>query len=163
MPGSAGVNDHLLAYCRQRGIQFTRGRPSQKNDNAHVEQKNWTHVRKLMGWQRYDSRRALAAINDLYETEVRVMMNWFQPSVKLVKKQRVGSRIVRRYSAAQTPLDRLPDSPGVQMLKNLRTPINPFDLARTIECKLEMIWSLANDHHSPKPVRRKPNLGYLFR
>lgn len=161
--GSEFINDHLLAYCRQRGIQFTRGRPYQKNDNAHVEQKNWTHVRKLIGWQRYDSRRALAAINDLYETEVRVMMNWFQPSVKLVKKQRVGSRIVRRYSVAQTPLDRLPDSPGVQTLKDLRTQINPFDLARTIECKLEMIWSLANDHHSPKPVRRKPNLGYLFR
>lgn len=161
--GSEFINAHLLAYCQQHHIQFTRGRPYKKNDNAHIEQKNWTHVRKLLGWQRYDHPRALRAINDLYENELRVMMNWFQPSVKLQSKQRVGSRVVRRYSPAQTPLDRLPDSAGVRMLQELRTEHNPFELAHAIECKLELIWTLANDHHSPKPIRRKPNLGYLFR
>ncbi len=161
--GGEFINAHLRAYSDQRHIQFTRGRPYHKNDNAHVEQKNWTHVRKLMGWQRYDSPRAVRAMNDLYAHELRVMMNWFQPSVKLECKERVGSRLIRRYSAAQTPLDRLPDSAALQLLKDLRTQINPFELASTIECKLESIWALANDHHSPKPVRRKPNLGYLFR
>lgn len=161
--GSEFINDHLLAYCRQRRIQFTRGRPYKKNDNAHVEQKNWTHVRKLLGWPRFDSHHARAAINDLYTEELRTMMNWFQPSVKLASKHHVGSRVVRRYSAAQTPLDRLPDSPGVQLLKDLRAQSDPFALARSIEFKLERIWSLANEHHSPKVTRRKPNLGYLFR
>jgi hypothetical protein len=161
--GGEFINAHLQAYSDQRQIQFTRGRPYHKNDNAHVEQKNWTHVRKLMGWQRYDSPRAVEAMNDLYANELRIMMNWFQPSVKLERKERVGSRLIRRYSAAQTPLDRLPDSAALQLLKDLRTQINPFELAQTIECKLESIWALANDHHSPKPVRRKPNLGYLFR
>lgn len=161
--GSEFINAHLLAYCRKHHIQFTRGRPYKKNDNAHIEQKNWTHVRKLLGWQRYDQPRAVRTINDLYENELRVMMNWFQPSVKLQSKRRVGARVVRCYSPAQTPLDRLPDSAGVRMLQELRTENNPFELALAIECKLELIWTLANDHHSPKPIRRKPNLGYLFR
>ncbi len=120
-------------------------------------------MRKLMGWQRYGSPRALGVMNDLYANELRVMMNWAQPSVKLERKERVGSRMLCRYSAAQTPLDRLPDSPSMQLLKDLRTQINPFELAQTIERKLESIWALADDHHSAKPVLRKPNLGYLFR
>ncbi len=161
--GSEFINDHLLAYCRDHHIQFTRGRPYKKNDNAHVEQKNWTHVRKLLGWQRFDSRGALAAINDCYTDELPVMMNWLQPSVKLVSKRHVGSRVLRRYSDAQAPLDRLPDSPGVQLMKDQRSMINPFDLAQAIESRLEGIWSLANVHHSPKVTRRKPNLGYLFK
>jgi hypothetical protein len=161
--GSEFINDHLLAYCRAHQIQFTRGRPYKKNDNAHVEQKNWTHVRKLLGWQRFDSRRALAAINDCYTHELPVMMNWLQPSVKLVSKRHVGSRVIRRYSDALAPLERLPDSPGVQLLKEQRAKINPFELAQAIECRLEVIWSLANEHHSPKVTRQKPNLGYLFK
>jgi hypothetical protein len=161
--GSEFINDHLLAYCRVHRIDFTRGRPYKKNDNAHVEQKNWTHVRKLLGWQRFDSARALAAINDCYVHELSVMMNWFQPSVKLVSKRHVGSRVIRRYSEAQAPLDRLPESLGVQLMKDQRSKLNPFELAQVIEAKLEVIWSLANEHHSPKITRRKPNLGYLFK
>ncbi len=105
--GSEFINTHLFQYCRGRQIQFTRGRPYKKDDNAHVEQKNWTHVRKLLGWDRYDSLEAQAAINDLYRNELRLMMNLYQPSVKLVRKTRVGARLRRTYDRPQTPLDRL--------------------------------------------------------
>jgi hypothetical protein len=160
--GSEFINDYLLAYCLKHHLQFTRGRPYKKDDNAHVEQKNWTHVRKLLGWNRYDSRRALGAINALYANELRIMMNWFQPSVKLEKKRRVGSRLVRQYSAAQTPLDRLPDSAALQMLKEQREQLNPFEIAHDIDKQLTAIWELANNHHSPKqPPKLK--LGYLFK
>ena len=80
------INYHLKAFCDQRKIQFTRGRPYKKDDNAHIEQKNWTHVRKILGYLRYDSPSALEAINDLYTNELGSMMNLFQPSVKLVEK-----------------------------------------------------------------------------
>jgi hypothetical protein len=153
--GSEFINAHLVAYCQQRDIQFTRGRPYKKDDNAHIEQKNWTHVRKLMGWDRYDSRTALDALNDLYRHELRLMMNLFQPSVKLSRKVRVGSRLTRKYEAPQTPLDRLialgqGDSAKIEELKQLRERLDPFELAQVIEQKLERIWKLANHRQSPK-------------
>ncbi len=160
--GSEFINTHLVAYCREHHLQFTRGRPYQKDDNAHVEQKNWTHVRKLLGWQRYDSRRALEAINRLYAQDLRIMMNWFQPSVKLLKKRRVGSHLVRTYSAAEAPLDRLPASAALELLKAERGKLDPFELAGSIEQQLTAIWGLANGHHSPRPVP-KLKLGYLFK
>lgn len=146
--GSEFLNHHLHTYCQQQGIQFTRSRPYKKDDNAHIEQKNWTHVRKLLGWERYDSHKALEAINDLYRNELRLMMNLFQPSVKLVRKTRVGSRLTRRYDQPQTPLDRLRASKSakskkVAALLELRKQIDPFELARTIERKLERIYNLA--------------------
>ena len=93
--GSKFINWHLKGGCEPKQIQLTRGRPYKKDDNAHVEQKNWTHVRKLLGWERYDSRAAVAAINDLYRHELRLWMNLYLPSVKLVKKVRVGSKLRR--------------------------------------------------------------------
>ncbi len=90
------------------------------------------------------------------------MMHWFQPSVKLLKKRRVGSRLVRQYSAAQTPLDRLPASAALQILKEQRGKLNPFELAHSIEKQLTAIWEQANEHHNPRHVP-KLKLGYLFR
>jgi hypothetical protein len=160
--GSEFINDYLVDYCQKHQVQFTRGRPYKKDDNAHIEQKNWTHVRKLLGWQRYDSRTALRAINAFYAHELRIMMNWFQPSVKLKKKKRVGSRLVRQYTEARAPLDRLPDSAALELLKEERERLNPFELAKRIDQQLTAIWKLANDHHSPKqPPKLK--LGYLFK
>jgi len=89
--GSEFINRHLYGYCQGQGIQFTRGRPYKKDDNAHIEQQNWTHVRKLMGYVRYDSGAAVEAMNALYRAELRRFQNRFLPSVKLVKKVRVGS------------------------------------------------------------------------
>ena len=153
--GSEFINSHLFQYCQTRTIQFTRGRPYKKDDNAHVEQKNYTHVRKLLGWDRYDTPAALTAINDLYRSELRLMMNLFQPSVKLLRKIRVGARLIRRYDRPQTPLDRLLASGGgdpvtLTALQRLRTRLDPFALAEAIDRKLTRIYRLANGRHSPR-------------
>jgi len=144
--GSEFINHHLYRYTQHHDIQFTRGRPYKKDDNAHIEQKNWTHVRKLFGWERYDTKEVLEAMNDLYCNELRLMMNLFQPSVKLRSKERVGSRLRRRYDKAKTPLDRLVDSYvgqtlplPVQKLVLLRERLDPFELAQRTETKLEAI------------------------
>ena len=147
--GSEFINYHLYDYCTAREIQFTRGRPYKKDDNAHIEQKNWTHVRRLLGWDRYESPQALAAMNDLYRHELRLMMNLFQPSVKLQRKTRVGARIRRVYDCPQTPLDRLlasegADRPALLALQRLRRRLDPFVLADTIERKLQDIYQLAH-------------------
>jgi hypothetical protein len=146
--GSEFLNHHLVGYCSSQQIQFTRGRPYKKDDNAHIEQKNWTHVRKLIGWDRYDSELAVGLLNDLYRHELRLMMNLFQPSVKLRRKQRVGSKLQRSYDPPQTPLDRLRagkefDRATVDDLLRLRATTDPFELATTIEMKLERIAALA--------------------
>ncbi|MCJ7491522.1 MAG: transposase family protein [Dehalococcoidia bacterium] len=144
--GSEFINHHLVDYCRWRKIAFTRSRPYKKDDNAHIEQKNWTHVRKVFGWERYDTPEIIAAMNDLYKNELRLMMNLFQPSVKLIERVRVGSRLTRRYDKARTPLDRLvafykgqPLPEAVRALLAQRQEINPFELTETIDRKLDRI------------------------
>jgi transposase InsO family protein len=154
--GSEFINWHLGRWCARHQVQFTRSRPYKKDDNAHIEQKNWTHVRKLLGWDRYDTPQAVEAINDLYRHELRLWMNLFLPSVKLLKKIRVGSKLRRHYSPAETPLDRVLASPGVDperaaALKALRQRLDPFELARAIDRKLERIYALADRRLSPKP------------
>jgi len=154
--GSEFINAHLYRYCRAHQIQFTRGRPYKKDDNAHVEQKNWTHVRKLLGYVRYDSHEALDAMNDLYRHELRLFQNLFLPSVKLLKKVRVGSRVRRVYDRPQTPLERVlacPDADPVKVAQfvALRDRLDPFDLARAIDRKLDHLYTLAAHRAAPKP------------
>jgi hypothetical protein len=154
--GGEFINHHLFKYCKAQALQFTRGRPYKKNDNAHIEQKNWTHVRRILGWARFESEEALEAINDLYRNEVRSWMNFFQPSVKLIEKKRIGSRLVRKYSPAQTPLDRVLDCPGVSeevkaSLREQRAALDPFQLSEAIEGKLEAIRALVCTT-MPKPT-----------
>jgi hypothetical protein len=157
--GSEFINDHLFRYCRKEGIQFTRGRPYKKDDNAHVEQKNWTHVRKLLGYVRYDSQQALDAINALYANELRLFQNLFQPSVKLLRKERIGSKTRRRYDRARTPLERVMECPdadpkAVARLKALRDRIDPFALSRSIDRQLENIFALSSRRIGPAmPLR----------
>lgn len=158
--GSEFINHHLVHFCRQRDIQLTRSRPYKKDDNAHIEQTNWTHVRKLLGWDRYDSPSALEALNDLYRNELHLMMNLYQPTVKLETKVRVGSRLRRRYSPAQTPLDRLlthteVDLQQAEQLRQLRETLDPFELSKAIERKLQRIYQLANSPLSPKTADSK--------
>jgi hypothetical protein len=158
--GSEFINDQLLRYCRARDIQFTRGRPYKKDDNAHIEQKNWTHVRRILGYVRYDSPAAQEAINDLYRNELRLFQNLFLPSVKLAKKERVGSRLRRRYEAPQTPGQRIAallpaDSQRRSELEKERAKRDPFQLSRRIQTKLERIFQLSRESRSaalPQPV-----------
>lgn len=159
--GSEFINLSLLRYCQERDIRFTRGRPYKKDDNAHIEQKNWTHVRKLLGYDRFDSPAALTAINDLYRHELRLMMNLFQPCVKLREKHRVGARLTRRYDRACTPLDRLlasstGDRKALEALRQLRGKLDPFALAEAIDRKLQRIFRLANRHLSPRSQPATP-------
>jgi len=148
--GSEFINDQLWAFCQavQPPIQLTRSRPYKKDDNAHIEQKNWTHVRKLVGWERYDSAAALVALNALY-TELRLFQNLFQPSMKLMGKVRVGSRLIRRYEAPQTPWARLAasgagDPVKMAALQRLVVQTDPFVLSARIDTQLEQVWALAN-------------------
>lgn len=155
--GSEFINWHLKRWCDREEIQLTRGRPYKKDDNAHIEQKNWTHVRKLLGWDRYDSPAAVAAINDLYRAELRLWMNLYLPSVKLETKVRVGSKVRRVYSPAETPLERAltsgqANAQRLGALKKLRSRLDPFDLASRIDGKLERIYRLTNRRLSPKPA-----------
>ena len=152
--GAEFINGHLYDYCQTHAIQFTRGRPDQKDDTAHIEQKNWTHVRKLLGYLRYDSPAALAAINALYRNELRRFQNLFLPSVKLVRTERVGARRRRRYDPPRTPLERVlagadVDRATVAHLVTLRERLDPFALAATIERPLEAIYARANHRQSP--------------
>ena len=141
--GSEFINHHLYRYCQEHGIQFTRGRPYKKDDNAHIEQKNWTHVRKLWGWDRFDTPAALEAMNALYRGPWRAMMNLYQPCVKLKEKVRVGSRLTRRYDQARAPLDRLiafyPQkelASKVHALLKQRETLDPFTLSQQVEDQL---------------------------
>ena len=152
--GSEFINWHLLRYCQRHHIQPSRSRPYKKDDNAHIEQKNWTHVRKLVGWDRYDTPAAVAALNDLYQHELRVYLNLFLPSVKLKGKKRVGSKLIRVYDVPQTPFQRVLDSGAgtpdrIAALTLLRATLDPFQLSTTIERKLETIWAMANHRHRP--------------
>jgi hypothetical protein len=159
--GSEFINQHLWDYCQAQEIQFTRGRPYKKDDNAHIEQKNWTHVRKLLGYVRYDTPAAQAAIQALYRGDLRLFQNFFLPSVKLLRKERVGARVRRRYDAPQTPLDRVlacPEIPTVvaAQLRRHRASLDPFALGRAIDQQLDRIYALANSRHQPPPAAAAP-------
>lgn len=149
--GEEFINYLLLSFCRtsRPQIDFTRGRAYKKNDNPYAEQKNWTHVRQIFGWDRYDTDAAHQAINDLYEQELRLFQNLFQPSLKLKEKIRVGSKIVRRYEKAKTPLERILASgtyhrAKMKQLKQLRDSLDPFELSKAIDQKLDRIFTLAS-------------------
>ena len=107
--GSEFLNHHLWHYFarRKEPVQFTRSRPYHKNDNAHVEQKNWTHVRCLLGYDRLENAELLEPINALYRDAWALYHNHFCPSMKLVEKRREGARQIKRYDAPKTPYHRL--------------------------------------------------------
>ncbi len=154
--GSEFINAHLYGYCQAQAIQFTRGRPYKKDDNAHIEQKNWTHVRKLVGYDRYDSLAALAALNTLY-ADLRLLQNLWLPSVKLVTKTRVGSRVRRVYGPPQTPLDRVRACPSadptkVAALVREQATLDPFALAARIERQQDRLYALANHRRGGRPL-----------
>ena len=105
--GSEFINHYLLRWCRRHGVKFTRSRPYRKNDNAHIEQKNWTHVRKIFGWDRYDTAGQCAAMNQVYTEDLSDMMNLFQPCVKLVEKVRSFPIDVERECIANRDYEEL--------------------------------------------------------
>lgn len=104
--GSEFINHHLLNWCTSRKINFSRGRASHSNDQAHVEQKNWSVVRRNVGYYRYDSPRELDLLNQLWPL-VSIQVNLFLPQQRLISKTRHGAKVTKRHDTAATPMDRL--------------------------------------------------------
>lgn len=145
--GSEFINHHLLRWCTEHGFKFTRSRPYKKNDNAHIEQKNWTHVRKIHGWVRYDTSAQRDAMNALYRKDLSRMQNHFQPSVKLLSKTRIGARVHRTYDVAKTPLERLkaaaPASREIREALATCAKTDPFELSSKIDKTVARIVGMA--------------------
>lgn len=143
--GTEFINWHLFRYCEKEGLLFSRSRPYKKNDNCLVEQKNWTHVRKCVGYLRYDTEEELVILNDLYRNELRLFKNFFQPVMKLIAKERVGGRIKRKYDLPATPYARVMESREISEnvktnLKSLYESLNPAALKRGIDAKLNLLY-----------------------
>ena len=145
--GSEFLNYHLLRHFteRKRPVQFTRSRAYHKDDNAHIEQKNWTHVRQWLGYHRFDNPVIVPLLNKLYTTEWRLFHNFFCPSVKLIAKERIASKTIKRYDIPKTPYQRIMESPYItddvkHSLTIVFKKLNPFDLRKEIEDKLKKIF-----------------------
>jgi hypothetical protein len=104
--GAEFINDQLLRYCKAEHITFTRGRVGRKNDSSYAEQKNWSVVRRAVGYERYDTPEQLNLLNRLYAS-VHYYGNFFLPVMKVVSKSRVGSKVTRTYDEPQTPYARI--------------------------------------------------------
>lgn len=147
--GGEFLNWHLVAYFSQRPapVGFTRSRAYRKNDNARVEQKNWTHVRQLVGYGRLEGERAAGLLNDLYAREWGWFRNFFSPAMKHLRTEVIGSRKKRIYDKPATPFERLKACPQVDParladLQRFLDSLNPFALKRTIERKLRAVLRL---------------------
>ena len=144
--GGEFINYHLYHYCQEEQITFTRSRPFKKNDQAYVEQKNWTPVRQTIGYERYDSHQALALLQSIYQ-DLRLFVNFFQPVMKLQSKVRLGSKVRKKYDQAQTPYRNVMASDLVeqsvkQELTEVYLSLNPVDLRRRIDATLARLWKL---------------------
>jgi hypothetical protein len=144
--GGEFLNHHLVHYlqARERPVYFTRSRAYHKNDNAHVEQRNWTHVRQHFGYERYDNPEAAPLINALCKGALGLLLNHFLPTQKLAGKERVEGRVVRKYGPPQTPYARLLRAPEVsaqkkEELEAAHRTHNPMALSREIEREKKQI------------------------
>lgn len=150
--GSEFLNTTLESYLlsKTRNIKWTRSRPYKKNDQAHVEQKNFTHVRQLLGYGRYSNIELVDLVNDLYENAWLPLRNNFTPVMKLIEKKRIGSKVIKKYDTAQTPCDRLQQCPKIsheikEKLIKERAQLDPIELAENIETKLQYIYKIIEE------------------
>lgn len=135
--GSEFINECLWNYAQTTHLEFTRSRPGKKNDNCYVEQKNWTHVRKIVGYHRYDTPEEIEILNELYTGPLRLYKNFFQPTMKLKEKIRDGGHVCRQYEQAKTPYQRVLelgnlDEATKEELKRQYQSLNPAELKRQI-------------------------------
>lgn len=134
--GGEFINEIMLRYCRERGIVFTRSRPYKKNDQCKVEQKNWSVVRQNVGYDRLEGEGARRILSSFYRV-LRVRVNFLEPSLKLVSKERIGARVRKRYDTAKTPCQRAIEHACISektkdALKEQRLSVNPAHVAREI-------------------------------
>ena len=144
--GSEFINATLLRYCQSEQITFTRSRPYYKNDQAHVEQKNWSIVRHTVGYDRLETPQELALLGSIY-ADLRLYVNFFQPVLKLIAKERIDGKTTKKYDQAATPyrrvlaLDQLPFETKVR-LTNLYVSLNPVALRANIDTKVARLWKI---------------------
>lgn len=141
--GSEFINDLLYHYCLDEKITFTRSRPYKKNDQAHVEQKNWSVVRHAVGYDRWETEQDLALLENIY-LDLRFYINFFQPSFKLIAKERIGNQSIKRYDTAKTPYQRILERQDISLevkarLINLYLQLNPAELRRQIDQKTAIL------------------------
>lgn len=147
--GGEIINELLFRYCEENGIVFTRSRPYHSNDGCHIEEKNWTHVRKIIGYGRLETEEEVSALNDLYRNELRLYLNFFQPHMKCVGKEFTGKRAKRTYEI-KTPYQWLMESDDIsaerkQLIRKCYESLNPVLLKQTIEKKLSTIGNLSRN------------------
>jgi hypothetical protein len=145
--GGEFINDLLYRYCLDAKITFTRSRPYQKNDQAHVEQKNWSVVRHTVGYDRWETEPELALLESIYD-DLRLYINFFQPSLKLIAKKRIDNKTFKRYDPAKTPYQRILERKDIPLqakaqLMNLYLQLNPAELRRRIDHKTAKLWKLS--------------------
>ncbi len=145
--GSEFINDMLYRYCLDEQITFTRSRPYQKNDQAHVEQKNWSVVRHTVGYDRWETGQELALLESIYH-DLRLYINFFQPSFKLIAKERIGNQTLKQYDIAKTPYQRVLEQKDISLpakarLMNLYVQLNPAELRRSIDLKTAKLWKIS--------------------
>ena len=156
--GSEFINHELYRYCVAQAITFTRTRPYRKNDNCYVEQKNYSVVRRAVGYQRFDTDKEGLLLNQLYDT-LRLYTNFFQPVMKLKSKERRGSQVKKYYDAPLTPYQRVLDSSHVapadkERLRLQYQQLNPAALKREISRLQKLLFTLATS--KPKKVSNRP-------
>jgi len=163
--GTEFMNGHLLRFCHTRGITLTRSRPYHKNDNAHVEEKNDSVIRKFVGYDRHDSQAEIDLLNRLYKA-LHLLVNWFLPSQKLLSKVRTGSHITKVYDRAQTPCTRMLARMDVseETKRHLRATRAELDLAslrhEILHCQ-EQLDEMAK-WKQPLAIKKRGNYAYLL-
>jgi hypothetical protein len=148
--GTEFINNDLLKYFKDRKdlpVEFIRRRPYKKNDNAHVEQKNWTHVRQVFGYERIDNKHLVNLMNEIYKHYWNPLLNYFTPSLKLSEKTRIGGRIKKKHAPAETPYQRLIASDTLTLYQKERLKkefenLNPFKIRKLLDEKLKEFYRI---------------------
>ena len=144
--GSEFINDTLYRYCLSEQITFTRSRPYRKNDQAHVEQKNWSVVRHTVGYDRLETPSELELLHSIY-SDLRLYINFFQPVLKLVGKDRIDGKTIRKYDRAKTPYRRVLNVEDLPFDLKARLSVqymmlNPVSLRASIDQKVALLWKI---------------------
>jgi transposase InsO family protein len=163
--GSEFINGHLYRFCKEHKITFTRSRPYRKNDNCFVEQKNYSVVRKVVGYQRHDTEEELEVLNELYDY-LRLHTNFFQPVMKLIEKLRIGSKVKKKYDRARTPYQRVLESSFIsrqtkEKLEQEYAELNPVRLNREISRMQDRLSKLAWVKRRVNKDEQRTNFEYI--
>jgi hypothetical protein len=142
----AFINNLIFQCCKGQGVRVSRSRPLHKNDNAWVEQRNYSHIRKVVGYRRFDSQQACDILNRLY-TALALFKNFFLPTMKLIEKQRVAGKVHRKYDKPKTPYQRVLDSGQLSRkaklnLQSISESLNPIDLKHEIKESTKCLFEL---------------------